>query len=760
MMEKNFELTDYAELWRPQYHYSALDGQLNDPNGLVYYKGVYHLYYQSIPHSRCAGNPRTSDYYERYRQAHPHKNYEGKHWAHATSTDLIHWKEEEIALFPDDVGHMWSGTAVVDVNNTSGFFTNTKDKQGIVIAYSTNTQHIGIAYSTDDGKTFTKVSTTVPVIKNPGICAFRDPHIFWHEETNCWKMVVCGKGGRMWIYQANDLVHWELCSFDEHINTECPNLFRMTVEETGETKWIFMCVGRGYYVGHFDGTRFIPESEYIALNEGPDAYAGITFSNLPNGRTVMINWIGGYNTVADGKWNGCFTLPVELKLVKTDSSYRIMQSPVREFSALKNEKLVSIEKKQYQGGEDPLRGVCSNCFELYAEIDVKNSDSFSIAFCKGEGEEILLRYDKSDSCISFDRHNTKFAIEPFKTTDALFSFYVDPKTMRDGLLSLRLLVDVSNIELFVNEGYYYFVSRIQPFTSSRGMSLSYDGVLTLNKLTVESCRSIWFADGEPRGAVHVSDDSMLTVKQGCTNNERMVAELCGREVQCSDFDASIAKVEVEGNTLKVTGISEGKTSVKLYSGEYYRILNITVIPQSAQEEVAVYKEAPIRNIVNFRYWAAVIQEYSGRINAQKMGGERGVTVVENEATDVSICAKMVLFGRGAVGVSFRLCDNINFLCAEIDAKDGAVRLWKNVEGKRSDIAVVQKEIAVNTQYELRIEAVGQSIKVYLDNVLVIEGRDDVPIVGRIGIMPRICDVIFDEFVCSSRFYKYAVRVAH
>ena len=748
--ENNFELTDYAELWRPQYHYSTLDSRLNDPNGLVYYNGVYHLYYQCVPHLQVENNPRTADYLNRYRQIHPQGTHTGKHWGHATSVDLIHWQEQETVLFPDDLGHMWSGTAAVDVKNTSGFFTDTKEKQGIVIAYSTHTQHIGIAYSTDGGMTFTKVSTNSPVIKNPGIGAFRDPHIFWHAETNCWKMVVAGKGGKMWIYQADDLVNWELCSVDEQISTECPNLFRMTVEGSGETKWILSCVGRGYYVGDFDGVRFIPQTEYIAMNEGPDCYAGITFANLPNGRTVMISWTNAYNTVADGKWNGSFTIPVDLKLVRTDSSYRLIQSTVPEFSALKRENLVSIEQKRCCDGEDPLFDIHSNCFELCAEIDVEKSGSFSIAFCKSDEEEILLRYDRTNRCLSFDRHKSKFAIKEFSSTDALYSFYIEPKTLREGVLSLRLLVDVSTMELFVNDGYYYFVARIQPFTSSQSMSLSYEGAITIKKLCVDACGSIWFADGDPRGAVHISDDTLLTVTQGYTNCERMVAELCGREVRCSGFDPSVAKVEIENNTLKVTGISQGETSVKLSSGAYYRILNIAVTAKEAPKENALPQTAPVqaRPFPWMLHWATVTHEYSGRISVQKFGGERGFAVFDDERKDFSLSAKATLFGQGAAGISFRALDTENFLCAEIDSKDNAVRLWKKVNGEKHEISSVSKPFAVNTQYGISVEAAGAFIKVYIDNVLTVEGIDDMPVAGKIGIAPRICDVAFDNFTCN------------
>jgi len=485
--------TDYAELWRPQYHFSTLDSRINDPNGLVYYEGVYHLYFQSLPHCKQIG----------------------KHWGHATSDDLIHWTERENALFPDDLGHMWSGTAVVDEENTSGLFTDTPKKRGIVAAYSTNTQHIGIAYSKDGGMTFQKISTSEPVIKNPDIRAFRDPHIFRHPETDMWKMVVAGKGGMLWIYESPDLLHWSLCSTDRSVNTECPNLFRMRVEGSTEEKWILSCVGREYYVGSFDGVRFTDESGRLSLNEGPDAYAGITFSNMPDGRTVMISWMNAFHTAADGKWNGCFTVPVELKLIRYGDSYRIVQSPVREISSVTAQELISVRDCVTGNGENLLAGVESNCFDLTAEFQLHNHAPFSLTVCEGPEEGTVLTYNPVTGCLCVDRSRSLYGPAEMTRQTALYSFYIDPDTMPDGILRIRLLVDIANLELFVNGGHYYFVMRIHPSPDSRRMSLLCADQLHIRSMRVCSCRSIWFGDAAvntariPDGAVPVEAGNPL-----------------------------------------------------------------------------------------------------------------------------------------------------------------------------------------------------------------------------------------------------------
>ena len=739
------EMTDYAELRRPQYHFSTLDSRVNAPNGLVYYKGVYHLYYQCLPHTVREENPRTADYLRRYREAHPFEVLPGQHWGHATSPDLIHWQEQELALFPDDVGYMWSGTAVVDTDNSSGFFTDTEEGQGIVIAYSTNTQHIGIAYSTDGGKSFRKVSTSEPVIRNPGICSFRDPHIFRHAESGLWKMVVAGKGGKMWIYEAADLVHWTLCSVDGHINTECPNLFPMYVEDSGEKKWILSCVGRGYYVGRFDGKRFFPETDYIAMNEGPDAYAGITFSNMPDGRTVMISWLNAYDVMADGKWNGCFTVPVELRLVAIGDSYRLLQTPVRELALIRGENLLTVEQADYRGSEDPLAGICSNCFDLSAEIDLSRSGRFSLAVCSGEGEQTVLSYDRESGCISLDRHMANCGIPALVSCASAFSFFVSPDTVRDGILKLRLLVDVSNLELFVNDGYYYFVMRMQPFSTSRAMSLSYDKSLCLKKLRVDACRSIWFEQKASRDAVHISDDTPRTVGVGCVDRNVMVGTLRNSPVFCSSSDTAVAEAAIEGNLLRITGISEGEAEIRLSSDECFRILKVTVCKEGkADAEAVATAPGAVLSISGLNRIARAVREYSGRISVQKFGSGRACFITEEEILDLSLDIRVTLRGKGVAGILFRARNAANACCVDVDAQQGAVRLWQSVAGERIELGSVQHAIERNVPYAVRVVALGTSIRVLFNDMPILEAQVDTAEAGRLALNAAICDVAFDD----------------
>lgn len=531
---------NYAELWRPQYHYSTLDSQTGDPNGLLYYKGVYHLYYQCMPHQQTSR----------------------QHWGHAISTDLIHWTEQEPALFPDDLGNIWSGTGAVDHNNTSGFFSDTEDGSGIVVAYSTNTQHVGIAYSKDGGMTFTKVSTTEPVVANPGIRAFRDPHIFWHPETNKWKMVVAGHGGSIWIYEAEDLVHWELCSVDHKIYTECPNLIRMRVNGSDEEKWVLTCVGRRYYIGTFDGRTFTPETDEIIFQDGPDTYAGITFSDMPDGRTVMINWLFDQKNwfsslpFADKKWNGAYSVPVELKLIRVGSTYRILQMPVQELEIIKRDRLLSVSSEACQPGENPLACCASNRFILETQIDLRGSEPISLRVCEGDEDAAIISYDPASGCMTIDGRRNKYGPNNKKQI-SLYSLYLDPLSMPDQKLRLLLLADVSYLELFVNDGWYYFAMQIYPTPDAKRMSLTSPGTHTIDHLTVDECGSIWFEDAPCDAPVQLPAiyGTPIPEEQGITYDVKSIRP----------FLLKASCIAVHGNDLRIQKFMAGSASTIIES---------------------------------------------------------------------------------------------------------------------------------------------------------------------------------------------------
>ena len=327
------------EDFRPNFHFTPEENWMNDPNGMFYLNGTYHLYFQYYPEGNVWGP---------------------MHWGHATSKDMITWEEQPIALFPDEKGYIFSGSAVVDENNTSGFG---KDGKTPVIAIFTYHDPVGekegredyqsqaIAYSLDEGKTWTKYKGN-PVIPNPGIKDFRDPKVIWDDINKQWLMALATKEKTL-LYTSQDLKEWEkLSEFGEKTGAhngvwECPDLFPMQVEGSNEQKWVLIQSlnpggynggsGTQYFVGDFDGKNFEPVAGMEALEEkhpfwidfGRDNYAGVTWSNIPDedGRHLFLGWMSNWlyaEKVPTETWRSSMTVARELKLIKEDDKYLII----------------------------------------------------------------------------------------------------------------------------------------------------------------------------------------------------------------------------------------------------------------------------------------------------------------------------------------------------------------------------------------------------------------------------------------------------
>ncbi len=355
---KNIEFIDssYAEQYRPQFHFSPEAHWMNDPNGLVYLDGEYHLFYQYYPDSNVWGP---------------------MHWGHAVSPDMIHWKHLPVALFPDSLGYIFSGSAVADVKNTSGLGSAENPPLVAIFTYhdpigekngSNKFQNQGLAYSIDKGRTWTKYPGN-PVLKSPGIRDFRDPKVFWHNESDKWIMILA-VNDRVHLYSSPNLLDWTFLSeFGQGIGAhggvwECPDLFRIKVRGTNEMKWVMLVsINPGgpnggsatqYFVGNFDGTNFIKENKEIQwVDWGRDNYAGVTWSNVPesDGRRLFLGWMSNWqyaNVVPTHVWRSAMTVPRELALMHTGDGYLLVSNPVRELESLRTEKTQLYEEIQWK----------------------------------------------------------------------------------------------------------------------------------------------------------------------------------------------------------------------------------------------------------------------------------------------------------------------------------------------------------------------------------------------------------------------------
>ena len=304
------------EAFRPVYHFTPAYGWMNDPNGMVYKDGEYHLFYQHNPYGSMWGN---------------------MHWGHAVSKDLMHWEELPEALYPDHIGTMFSGSAVIDYENTSGF--GKEDVPPMVVIYTADNPEKElqcVAYSLDKGRTWTKYANN-PVIdsKAKWNCKdTRDPKVFWHKPSGQWVMVLYERDGNS-IYTSPNLKDW---TYQSHITGfyECPDLFELPVDGSkSNTKWVMFGASGNYMIGSFDGKTFMPESGKYYYATG-SMYAAQTYSNIPEAdrRRILIGW--GRIQHPDMPINGMMLLPVELTLKMTKEGTRLFSYPVKEFESLKN----------------------------------------------------------------------------------------------------------------------------------------------------------------------------------------------------------------------------------------------------------------------------------------------------------------------------------------------------------------------------------------------------------------------------------------
>lgn len=419
----------YREPLRQQFHFSAARGWLNDPNGLCYYNGEYHLFFQACPYTT-----RDSD----------------KHWGHAVSTDLIHWKELGIALYPDVLGPMWSGSAVVDWKNTSGFGIN--GKPPLVLAYTAAGAFVQCLACSNDGRTFTKYEKN-PVVANIS-GGNRDPKVIWYEPTHQWVMCVYvgfpadGKNGAqrerntVQFLTSPDLKKWtktgEIDGF-----FECPDLFPLPVDgNANNVKWVLTAANSDYMVGQFDGQTFKPETRKLRGNYGSGFYAAQTFSDIPasDGRRIQIGWL---QVPAPGmSFNQAMSVPLELKLISTPDGPRLTRWPVKELDSLRENPMAERLAKL-----PPIRHPSSDSRLWDIRVDFKPIDrtrdgvKLDPALEEFAVRGITVRYDAGRQELS--------------VTDGKALHITAPAPLVRGRQRLEILADVSCFEIFASDGLVY-----------------------------------------------------------------------------------------------------------------------------------------------------------------------------------------------------------------------------------------------------------------------------------------------------------------
>ncbi len=509
----------YNEVYRDQYHYSVKEGWANDPNGLVYYNGKYHLFYQ---------------FYDDIK-------WGPMHWAHATSKDLLHWEEEPIAFYPDANGAMFSGCIVADSNNSSGLFKS--DKGGLValITADGNGQRIKVAYSEDEGKTWNKLDKVAADWTNDPLNNrdFRDPKVFRWEGK--WFMVVAG--GPLRIYSSENLLKWKCESAYGDLHTECPDLYPIKAND-GKLKWVLSRGGRLYKVGSFKETNgkwaFIPDEEYKnkdgIMNFGRDSYAAMTYyvqdfgteENPEIPEITEINWMNTWedycNSVAEKTgqdFNGTFNLNLNLGLKKDGSSYLLTQTPIMAYEKLrKTSEAIKIKDAKVTADNNVLKDFSGDTYEICAKfLPDKNTKKVGFKLRKGAGEETVVAYDVDSKKLYIDRSESGIAISnKFKEVSSQ-----DMKVNADGSIELHIYVDKASVEVFSGDNTVCGAAQIFANPLSLGAEAFAEGGSAKADIDIYPMESIWTDKKVADKAYAVGSTSSATTYLNCGESTKLNA---------------------------------------------------------------------------------------------------------------------------------------------------------------------------------------------------------------------------------------------
>ncbi len=454
----------YRERYRPQFHYTVKKGWINDPCGLVFYEGEYHLFNDHNPF----GNKIPGELGAKDRPP--------SRWSHAVSRDLVHWQELPIAILPDKLGAIYSGSGVVDAANTAGFARG--DDRAIVLAYTSAGRPFSqsISYSTDRGRTWTPYKNN-PVVPNQGLSiGERDPRVFWHDPTKKWIMVLFVKRGVARFFTSDDLKTWTHASdFKGKGFYECPDMFEIALEShssdspvtendnRAKTKWILYDASFKYYVGSFDGKTFTPEVGPIRGDYGKNFYAAQTWTNTAQRRVqIAWMWLGKY---PDMPFTQQMSFPCELKLISGPSGPRLYRYPIVEIAALRQESFV-IEDRRLKVGENALAGVSGDLFDIELSVRPGKAGQFTLRM---HGQTVMFA-DNELSAVG-----QSVPLVPIK-----------------GVVTLRILLDRTSLEVFANNGEVSMTSCIVPPHQESPLALHAHGTdVHIESLTVHKLRSAW-----------------------------------------------------------------------------------------------------------------------------------------------------------------------------------------------------------------------------------------------------------------------------
>lgn len=621
----------YNEDYRGQYHYSVKDGWANDPNGMVYFNGTYHLFYQFY-------NDTT---------------WGPMHWAHATSSDLIHWEEQPIALYPDEYGSMYSGCAVVADHNTApDVFA--ENEEGIVLLITANGtngsdgQRVIMAYSKDgitwekkeDAKVLLDWTEDTSIENENDRKAFRDPKVFRYD--NKWFMVIAG--GPLRIYSSEDLINWNLESSYPNLHTECPDLYPLKTEN-GEVKWVLDRGGRFYKVGDFKVVsgkyRFVPDDNYVApwyqdkdendlnresnylgdnsyengylidgiMNFGRDYYAAMTYyvsdfgtsGNVKTPNLIAINWMNTWddycrdvaNKTGNDVFNGTFNLQVKLSLTKDSTNkYLLVQTPIEEYEKLRDtDNVITKNNITVTADNDLFEDFNMSSYEIVANIKPeKGTKEVGFNVRVGNGQKTEIKYNFETETISIDRSKSGIILSnKFAEVDSQSNVVKND----DGSIDLHIYVDRASVEVYSKQNTVSGAVQIFPDLVSNGLEVFANEGNAEADISVYPLKSIWqnktIVD-RPIGIGTSKDNCNLYVDDSEEITAWVSPMEANQEIEAVSNNESIVKVKVVDNKITINGVANGKTSIRISSKKDNNIFK--EIP------IAVYENNFISNVGN------------------------------------------------------------------------------------------------------------------------------------------------------------------
>ena len=410
----------YSELHRPQFHFTAKENWLNDPNGLVYCDGVWHLFFQHNPSAPVWSNNMT--------------------WGHAISRDLMHWEQLEHALHPDSLGTIFSGSAVVDHSDSAGF------GPGTLLAFYTAAGSAAtparpftqcLAFSVDNGEQWSKFSDNPVVDWIEG--DNRDPAVIWHAASQQWVMALYLADDRYALLVSKNARQWERTQeLTLEADTECPDFFPLS-DESGAERWVFWSASGRYVIGRFDGKIFTPETGMLVCERGYNGYAAQTWSNAPNGRCVQISWMAG-GLYPEMPFNQQMSIPVELKLKGSGVDAMLTRQPVAELDTLRD-RSISVPSKTVSPGAPFVVETEAKLFDVSFAVARGSSKALYIVV---RGQQLTIDWALARLKVVNGRPHRVGLVEE--------SVCLPLSSAPDVPLTFRLIVDLTSVEIFINDG--------------------------------------------------------------------------------------------------------------------------------------------------------------------------------------------------------------------------------------------------------------------------------------------------------------------